>query len=242
MPQLRPVPSGVSGELYIGGAGLARGYLDRPELTAERFVPNPYAGEPGAAAVPDRRPGALPADGNVEFLGRLDHQVKIRGFRIEVGEIEAALAKHPDVRETVVLARESQAGAKAPGRLPHDGPKDAIECQGVAGLPEERAARVHGARGVRHPGLPSADSKRKVDRQALPEPEAMPSDRDETYAAPSTPQEEILVDMWSQLLGVATVGVHDNFFDLGGHSLLATQLVSRVREAFKVDLPVAHHL
>jgi amino acid adenylation domain-containing protein len=235
---MRPVPQGVSGEVHIGGAGLARGYLGRAGLTAERFVPDPYDAVPGQRAY---RTGDLARhldDGAVEFQGRLDHQVKIRGFRIEVGEIEAALSKHPDVRETVVLARETSAGEKrlvAYLTTDRQTPLTTKELRSFLGndLPEYMLPAAF----VTLESFPLTPN-RKIDRRALPEPEAATHDLDETYVAPSTPQEEILAEMWSQLLGVARIGVHDNFFEQGGHSLLATQLVSRVREAFTVDLPV----
>jgi len=235
---MRPVPQGVSGEVHIGGAGLARGYLGRADLTAERFIPDLHDVEPGRRVY---RTGDLARhrdDGAVEFQGRLDHQVKIRGFRIEVGEIEAALSRHPDVREAVVLARETHAGEKrlvAYLTTDRKTPLGARELRDFLGneLPEYMVPAAF----VTLESFP-LNSNGKVDRRALPEPQAVTSDLDETHVAPSTPQEEILVDMWSQLLGIDRIGVHDNFFELGGHSLMATQLVSRVREAFEVDLRV----
>ena len=235
---LRLLPVGVPGELHVGGAGLARNYLDRPALTAERFIPNPFGDTAGSRLYKTGDLGRYLPDSNIEFLGRMDHQVKIRGFRIEVGEIEAALSKHPDVREAVVLARENQAGEKRlvaylttdrKTPLSTKELRDSLKNQ----LPEYMLPTAF----VTLESFPLTPN-RKVDRRALPEPEAMTNDLEETYVAPSTPQEEILVDIWSQLLGIARVGVHDNFFEQGGHSLLATQLVSRVREAFKVDVPV----
>jgi hypothetical protein len=236
--QMRPVPRGVSGEVHIGGAGLARGYLGRADLTAERFIPDPYDAEPGRRVY---RTGDLARhldDGAVEFQGRLDHQVKIRGFRIEVGEIEAALSKHPDVRETVVLARESQTGEKRLVAYLTTDRKTAVTTKELRGfLANELPEYMVPSAFVTLESLPLT-SNGKVDRRALPEPNVATGDLGDTRGAAATPQEEILADMWSELLGVERIGVHDNFFELGGHSLMATQLASRVREAFDVDLRV----
>ncbi|HYO12243.1 MAG TPA: condensation domain-containing protein, partial [Thermoanaerobaculia bacterium] len=223
-----PVPVGVPGELLIGGMQVARGYLGRPELTAERFVPDPFGGA-GARVyrtgdLARRRP-----DGAIEYLGRLDHQVKIRGFRIELGEIEAALASHPAVREAVVQAREQRLVAWVVGR---DGALETAELRRhlAATLPEYMVPSAL----VVLPEMPLSPNG-KVDRKALAriEPEARSTKH---YVAPRTPVEELLAGIWGEVLGCERVGVHDNFFALGGHSLLATRLASRVRETFGVDL------
>ncbi|HZH31548.1 MAG TPA: amino acid adenylation domain-containing protein, partial [Pyrinomonadaceae bacterium] len=231
---MRPVPVGVPGELLIGGEGLARGYLGRPALTAERFVPDPFGGQEGERLY---RTGDLVRflpDGRLEFRGRLDHQVKVRGFRIELGEIEAALLKHASVREAVAVVREAKTGDK---RL-------VAYCVAVEGssvgvgelrehlrgrLPEYMVPTAFVAL-ERLPLTPNG----KLDRRALPEP----GTGGEEYVAPRNEIEAALAEMWVELLGVERIGVNDNFFELGGHSLLATQVVSRVREAFRVELPL----
>ncbi len=241
---LQPAPVGVGGELYIGGDGLAWGYFMRPELTAEKFIPNPFSQEPGARLY---RTGDLARywpDGAIEFLGRLDQQVKIRGFRIELTEIEAVLAQHPTVREAAVLAREDVAGEK---RLVAYVALDPIE-RGAAPtgielrsylrqkLPEYMTPSVF----VELDALPLTPNG-KVDRRALPAPDPANMARPElagVYVAPRTLVEETLAGIWSKVVGVAQVGAHDSFFDLGGHSLLATQAISRVREAFGLELPL----
>ncbi len=231
---LQPVPIGVAGELHIAGVALGRGYLGRPGLTAERFVPDPFAAHPGdrlyrTGDLARRRP-----DGEVEYLGRVDHQVKIRGVRIELGEIEALLARHPGVREAVVLAREDQPGeprlaAYVVPRGEGAAPEDLRRFLG-AHLPEAMIpASVTFLEALRL--LPNG----KVDRKALPAPErAAPAG----FQAPRTPVEEMLAGIFCELLRVERVGAEDGFFELGGHSLLAMQLVSRIRGAFDVEVPV----
>jgi len=239
---LRPLPIGVAGELYIGGVGVARGYLNRPELTAERFVPDPFSAEPGARLYKTGDLARYLPDGNIEFLGRADHQVKIRGFRIELGEIEAVLGQHPAVREAVALAVDDAPGDKrlvayvvaAPRVAPQSSPL-AHELRRFLKekLPEYMVPAVF----VLLDALPLT-STGKIDRRALPAPERTRPELDRAFAAPRTPTEELTAEIWAQLLGVERVGIHDNFFDLGGHSLLATQVVSRVRDAFQVEIPL----
>ncbi|MEH2284140.1 MAG: amino acid adenylation domain-containing protein, partial [Nostoc sp.] len=232
---LQSVPVGVAGELHIGGLGLARGYLNRPELTTERFISNPFGADRLYKTGDLAR--YLP-DGNIEYLGRIDNQVKIRGFRIELGEIEAALNQHSNVQTCCVIAREDNRGDK---RLvgyvvPHQHctPTLGSELRQFlnAKLPEYMVPSTF----VLLESLPLT-SNGKIDRRALPTPEL---DRTllEKYVAPRTPIEEMLAQIWAQVLKIDQVGIHNNFFELGGHSLLATQLVSRIRNIFKVELPL----
>ena len=230
----QPLPPGLVGELFLGGGGVARGYLGRPSLTAEKFVPDPFSARPGARLYRTGDRARWTAEGVLEFLGRSDHQVKIRGFRIEPGEVEAALRRHPDVREAVVMARDDAAGGR---RLVGYVVPDGRPLEGEA-LKEFLAARL-----PRHlvPGvfvvlaaLPLTPNG-KIDRKALPEPEARGGGG---FAAPATPVEEILCGVWSEVLGVPEVGIHDDFFALGGHSLVVTRVLARLRAALGVELPV----
>jgi amino acid adenylation domain-containing protein len=233
---MEPSPVGAAGELYIGGDGLARGYLNRPGLTAERFVPDSFGPVPGSRLY---RTGDLVRflpDGELEFLGRVDHQVKVRGYRVELGEIEAVISQHAAVRECVVVAREDEPGDK---RL-----VAYVVAESGRGLDvAELRAHVRGqlpdymvpASFVVLEELPLSPSG-KVDRAALPAPEATSTESRRDYVGPRTPVEEVLCGVWGEVLGVEQVGVEEDFFELGGHSLLATQVISRVREGFKVEI------
>src|SRR6185312_12162553 len=208
--ELSPVPIGVTGELYIGGAGLARGYLGRPELTAERFVADPFAEDGGRLYRTGDLVRYLP-DGNLEFIGRADEQVKIRGFRIELGEIEAGLLGYAGVRQAVVVAREGLAveAAELRGHLRRSLPEYMIP--GAFVQLQQLPLTVNG----------------KVDRRGLPAPEERGQAE---YVAPRTATEQVLAEVWAEVLHLERVGIHDNFFELGGHSLLATQVIARVAD------------
>ncbi len=230
-----PVPVGVAGELYIGGDGLARGYLNRPELTAEKFLANPFA-EPGSRLYRTGDLARYLPDGNIEFLGRIDHQVKIRGFRIELGEIESVLGQHPRVTQSVVLAREDTPGDK---RLVAYVVASTEEAPGIDELrnflKQKLPEYMVPAAFVMLTALPRTPNG-KTDRKALPAPDMnRPALRD-AYTAPRNPLEQLLADIFQELLNLDRVGIHDNFFDLGGHSLLAARVVSRVRHALKIEV------
>lgn len=239
--QLRPVPVGVVGELYIGGLGVARGYFNRPALTAECFVPDPFAAQPGARLYRSGDLGRYLPDGRVDFLGRFDDQVKLRGFRIELGEIEAQLRRNAAVKDVLVLLRD---GVAADGQVTERRlvayvvlaqpltQTDALRNFLLERLPDYMVPAIFVVLDVL-PLLPNG----KVDRRALPDPEAGHFQH-KAYVAPGTPTESTLVEMWAVLLGVEQVGIHDNFFDLGGHSLLATQAISRIAKIFQVQVSV----
>ena len=218
--------------------GLARGYLGRPDLTAERFVPDPFSATPGARLYRTGDRVRWRADGTLEFLGRIDFQVKVRGFRIELGEVEAALQQHAQVREAVVVVREDVPGDKRlVAYVVPDSAGQPPSVTAAARLPPAAAARVHGALGLRLLEALPLTSNGKVDRKALPAPDGALVATAE-YVAPRTATEQRLASVWSEVLRVERVGIHDNFFALGGHSLLATQVVARIRSAFGVELPL----
>ncbi len=233
-----PAAQGVPGELCIAGMGLARGYLNRPELTAEKFVPNPFSQTPGERLYRSGDLARWKADGNVEFLGRLDHQVKVRGFRIELGEIEATLTAMNGIRDAVVLAREDQPGD--PRLVAYYISEDARDIDTNVfrsdlrkQLPEYMIPLIF----LRLDEFPLTNSG-KVDRKALPAPELSRETLKTEYVAPRNETEEQLAQIVSELLHIEKAGVHDNFFDLGGHSLLATRLISQIREDFSIELPL----
>jgi amino acid adenylation domain-containing protein len=232
---LRAVPVGVSGEICVGGAGLARGYLGQPELTAEKFIPNAYSGEKGGRAYKMGDLGRYRPDGRIEFLGRIDQQVKVRGFRIELGEIEVRIAEHPAVREAVTLARDDGITGK---RLVayYTGVKiraEALRAHLASTLPEYMVPSAY----VHLEQMPLTPNG-KVDRRALPPPGAARPELDGQYVGTLTPTEEILSGIWGEVLGMERVGAEESFFELGGHSLLATQVMSRIRAVFGVELPL----
>ncbi len=236
---LRPVPVGVTGELYIGGIGLARGYWNRPGLTADRFIPDPFDSAGGGRLYRTSDLARWRPDGTLECLGRLDHQVKIRGFRVELGEIEAVLSEHPSVSQAAVAARPDGSGelglfAYVVLRGGHDAGLDASLRSWISSrLPEYMVPASFLALGA----LPLTPNG-KIDRKALPEPGRRRIAEGELDLPPRGPVEEALAGICAELLGIDLVGVHHNFFELGGHSLLASQILARVRHTFDVDVPL----
>jgi amino acid adenylation domain-containing protein len=235
---LQPVPIGVPGEVCAGGAGLARGYINRSELTARAFVPHPFADAPGARLYRTGDLGRCLEDGNIEYLGRLDHQVKLRGFRVELSEIETLLGQHPAVGQCAVLLREDVSGDPrlVAYVVPHPGAQataSALRAYAREHLPEFMVP----AACVILDGLPLSPNG-KLDRARLPRPAPAELAGEGTCAAPRTPEEKVLAGIWARVLGLEHVGVHDSFFDLGGHSLAATRVVSRIRDALEVDVPL----
>jgi acyl-coenzyme A synthetase/AMP-(fatty) acid ligase/acyl carrier protein len=240
-PGLEPVPVGVAGELYLGGAGVARGYLGRPGLTAERFVPDPFGpalgGEFGGRLYRTGDRVRWRADGSLEFLGRVDNQVKLRGHRVEPGEVEAVLGEHPAVRAAAVIAREDAPGEKrlVAYLVPEDPAPTMSELRRF--LKERLPDFMVPAGFVLLESLPISPNG-KLDRRALPAPDAGASGPEDDYVAPRTPVEELLATIWATVLRVDRVGVHSNFFELGGHSLMATQVISRIAASLGVELPL----
>jgi amino acid adenylation domain-containing protein len=228
---MQPVPVGVAGELYIGGVGVTRGYLNLPELTAAAFVPDPFGGVRGARLYRTGDLARWRADGNLEFLGRVDSQVKVRGYRIELGEVEAALRQHPALADNVVVAREDTPGVKrlvayvVPARTPVP---TAAELRDFlrARLPDYMVAAAF----VPVPVLPLLVNG-KVDRKSLPAPDADPAERDKAFVAPRNAAEETLAGIWAAVLRRPRVGVHDNFFELGGDSISSIQVIARANQA-----------
>ena len=232
--QLAPVPAGVPGEIWLGGAGLARGYLGRPDLTAERFVPSPF-GPAGARLYRTGDLGRWRADGALDFAGRADDQVKIRGFRIEPGEVAAALARHPSICEAVVVAHETRPGERelAAYAVPvHEPWPSVVELRTF--LRDSLPAAMVPADLLLLDALPRTATG-KVDRKALPVPERA-ARAARGHQPPSTPTEMLVAGLWERLLGVEGIGLHDDFFDLGGHSLLAPQVIAGIKETFGVEL------
>jgi amino acid adenylation domain-containing protein len=235
--QMELVPQGVRGELYLGGDGVGRGYVNRAVQTAERFVPDAYSAQSGARMYRTGDVGRYREDGNIEYLGRRDEQVKVRGHRVEMGEVEAALSRVRGVKESVVVMEAGEGGGRLIAYVVgEDGEaKGASELREELGkeLPEYMIPGVY----VELKELPLT-ANGKVDKRALPAPEQSRPDLKVDFVPPRTPAEEVVAGIWAQVLGVERVGVHDNFFELGGHSLLTTQVVSRLNDVFRVEVPL----
>ncbi|ABA21233.1 Amino acid adenylation [Trichormus variabilis ATCC 29413] len=241
--QLQPVGVGVPGEIYIGGDGLAREYLNRPELTQQKFIPNAFSSDSHSCLYKTGDKARYLSDGNIEFLGRIDHQVKIRGFRIELGEIETVLSQHPLLKESVVVVREDSPGDKrlvaylvpAVNDYTHDNQKLVPQVREYIQqkLPNYMVPQAF----VLLHALPLTPNG-KVDRRALPQPDIATRNLSTGTVLPRTPIEAQLAQIWSEVLGVETIGVKDNFFELGGHSLLATQVLSQINSTFGLDLSI----
>ena len=236
---LERVPIGVAGELFIAGVGLARGYRNRPGLTAERFIANPFSDRPGERMYKTGDRARYLSNGEIEFLGRLDRQLKIRGFRIELGEIEAALANHPSVDEAVVVGREVRAGggdeliAYVVARAGASCPSEELRTWLTAKLPQYMVpAHYHFLETM------PLTANGKLDMKALPAPDVEAQTGGAGDRPPRNPVEQILASIWAEVLGIASVGVNQNFFQLGGHSLLAHQAISRIREMLGVEWPL----
>jgi len=233
---LNPVPIGVPGEICVGGDGLARGYLNHPELTEQKFIPNPFTKNPEARLYRTGDLGRFLPDGNVEFLGRADNQVKIRGVRIELGEIESVLRTHPAIHDAVVAVSGAGGDERLIGYVvPNDSAPAVSELRRFVQdqLPNYM---VPGSFMMLEtlPLLPNG----KVDRRALPAPDQAHPDNDRAHMAPRNPMEEKLAGIMAEVLKLECVGIHDNFFELGGHSLLGVQVMARVRKVFQVELPL----
>lgn len=235
---LNPCPIGVAGELHIGGECLASGYLNQPELTAQKFIPDPFSDKKAARLYKTGDLARYLSDGNIEFLGRIDHQVKIRGFRIELGEIESVLTQHHAVQETVVIAREDEPGNKRLVAYVVVNGESAPSMNELRRFLQEKLPEYM---------IPSAfvaiahiplTPNGKVDRRALPIPDQRP-ELEKAFVAPSKTIEMELAQIWSEVLGIGKIGIHDNFFDLGGNSLLAVRLFTQIEKYFALKLPLA---
>lgn len=234
---LQPVPVGAAGELYLGGIGLARGYLGQPRLTAERFIPDPFGPTPGGRLYRTGDLARYRADGNIEFLGRADHQVKVRGFRVEPGEIEAELCRHPNVRDAAVVARETAGEVRLLAYVVANG--EPLSTRGVQDhLRDTLPEYMIPADVVFMAALPKTPNG-KLDRRALPDPNPAQSTAGRETIGPRDPVEAQLVMLWESVLGVRPIGVRDNFFELGGHSLLAVRLFAQTARVFGRTLPLA---
>jgi acyl carrier protein len=236
-PHGEPVPPGVVGEIHVGGAGVARGYLNKPDLTAERFIADPFGSDPAARLYRSGDLARLRLDGDIEYLGRIDHQVQIRGFRVELGEIEAALTAHPAVRDAVVLLHGQDERMRLVGYV--------VPAPGAP--PEPAALRRHLQARLPDYMVPAVlipvdafplNANGKLDRAALPQPGESQPALEAAYAAPESVLERQIAAVFGEILGIDRVGLHDSFFDLGANSLLLVQVHRKLREVLDHDLPV----
>ncbi|MEM6398884.1 MAG: amino acid adenylation domain-containing protein [Cyanobacteria bacterium P01_D01_bin.116] len=234
----QPVPIGIPGEMYIGGAGVVRGYLNRSTLTSQRFIPNRFSNKPNARLYKSGDLARYLPNGDIEYLGRIDHQVKVRGFRIELGEIEAVINQYPAVRETIVVVREDSVNSQRIIAYVVAQTEQTLAISELRSFLESKLPKymVPGAF-VTLEALPLTPNG-KIDRKALPVPNTLRPELEQKYVAPQTNIEKQLVDIWAELLGLEKVGINDNFFELGGHSLLATQVISRINKTFDIELPL----
>jgi acyl-coenzyme A synthetase/AMP-(fatty) acid ligase len=235
---MRPAPVGVTGELYIGGVSLADGYWNRPELTAERFIDDPFSGRPKERLY---RTGDLARwlpEGNIEFLGRIDDQVKIRGYRVEIGEIEAALARHSGVSQAAVVVREECGDRRLAAYVVTKDDLEVSASELRAYLKETLPEYMVPSFIVLMEEMPLT-ANRKINRRALPAPWETDGEAGKEYVAPRTATEELLAAIWAEVLGASKVGVRDNFFDLGGHSLLAMRAANTIRDMFQLPVNVS---
>jgi len=234
------VPIGVDGEICIGGAGVARGYQQRADLTAATFVSDPYGTTDGSRIYRTGDRGRYLEDGNIVFTGRMDEQVKVRGFRIELGEIESVLREHESVTEAVVIALADQGNEKRLVAYVVTVPEASRNVSELRGYLKERLPDYMIPSAFVYLDALPLTSHGKIDRRALPAPDAERPALAEAFIAPQTPTEKGLASIWTRLLGINRVGINDNYFELGGDSLLATQLVSQLRGVFEVELPLVN--
>jgi amino acid adenylation domain-containing protein len=235
---LHPVPVGVTGEIYIGGVGVGRGYLNRPQLTAEKFIPNPFSDESSARLYKTGDLARYLPNGEIEYIGRIDHQVKIRGFRIELGEIEAIINQHPSISASVVIVREDETENKSLVAYITVQPQQTIVIPELRGFLESKLPNYMVTTAIVVLEALPLTPNGKIDRRALPAPDLTQLISESNYVAPATPVEEMLAGIWAQVIGLERVGVNDNFFDLGGHSLIATRVISQIRQVFEVEIPL----
>jgi amino acid adenylation domain-containing protein len=234
----QPVPIGVSGEMYVGGSGVARGYLNRPELTAEKFIPNPFSNKPNTRLYKSGDLARYLPNGDIEYLGRIDHQVKVRGFRIELGEIEAHISQHPAVREVVVIVSEDAADAQRIVAYVVPRKEQTLTITDLRRFLESKLPNymMPGAFAILE-ALPLT-SNGKVDRKALPMPNLARPELEVVYQPPQTEVEQTIANIWQEILHVEDVGINDNFFELGGHSLLLLQAHNKLQKIFQRDFPL----
>ncbi|AFZ30327.1 amino acid adenylation domain protein [Gloeocapsa sp. PCC 7428] len=232
------LPIGVVGEMYVGGAGIARGYLNQPELTTQRFIANPFSHKPDARLYKTGDLARYLPSGELEYIGRLDHQVKIRGFRIELGEIEAAINQHPSVSMSVVVVRQDEAANQSLVAYITLYPEQIVTIAELRRFLESKLPNYMVITAIVVLEALPLTPNGKIDRRALPAPNVTQLISESNFVTPATPVEEMLAGVWAEVLGLEKVGVNDNFFDLGGHSLLATRVISQIRQVFEVEIPL----